>query len=139
MSTEKNSRKDVVRAFFKALGAGDVEAMGKVLDPTVQAVATGTSFTSCTRNYDEVLSALGMLRSMAPDGIDFEILELTGEDDRVSAEVQGRSTLVNGAPYNNQYHMLFYIPDGRITRIKEYFCTKLTDESFGPIIAAQQG
>jgi len=135
MSTGLESRKQVVRDFLTALGKGDVAELARVLDPSVQAIATGTSFMSGTRTYDEVLSTAGMLGAVTQNGIAFEILHLTAEDDRVSAEVRGKSTLVNGNPYNNEYHFLFTIPQDRIVRIGEYFCTKLAEESFGPLMA----
>jgi ketosteroid isomerase-like protein len=46
--------------------------------------------------------------------------------------VEGYSTLQNGEPYNNVYHFLFTIQDGKIIRAKEYFCTKMVDEKLVP-------
>ncbi|WP_246838254.1 nuclear transport factor 2 family protein [Leptospira meyeri] len=50
--------------------------------------------------------------------------ELTGEEDRVSlvAESNGirKST---GKHYNNQYHFLFTLHQGKIRKVKEFFAT----------------
>ena len=138
MASEQDANKQVVRDFIAALGRGDAVAMAPLLAPDVEAIATGTSFMSGTRDRDTILSTLGTLGSITKDGIDFDILSMTAEEDRVSAEAKGRSTLVNGTPYNNEYHMLFTLRDGRIVRIREYFCTKLTEDAFGPLLAQQQ-
>lgn len=131
------ANKQVVRDFLAALGRGDVDGIAATLAPEAEAIATGTSFMSGTRDRETILATAGTLGAITQDGIAFEILSMTAEDDRVSAEAKGRSTLVNGTPYNNEYHMLFRIRDGRIAQIREYFCTKLTEETFGPILAQQ--
>ncbi|HET8612768.1 MAG TPA: nuclear transport factor 2 family protein [Sphingomonas sp.] len=138
MKSEQEANKQVVRDFLTALGRGDAEAMAPILSPDVQAIATGTSFMSGTRDRNTILSTLGTLSSITEDGIDFALLSMTAEQDRVSAEAQGRSTLVNGTPYNNEYHFLFTLRGGKIVRIREYFCTKLTEDAFGPLLAGQQ-
>lgn len=89
-----------------------------------------------TRNRDELLSAARMPSSITKDGINFEIRHLTAEQDHVSAEVR-LSIMVNGTPYNNEYHFLFTLRDGVIVAISEYFCSKLVEDAFGPIMAAQ--
>ena len=53
-------------------------------------------------------------------GIQFTVHSLTAEDDRVAAEVESYAPLVNGKVYNNHYHMLFVIRDGKIAIVKEY-------------------
>ena len=134
---DTQANKQVVRDFLSALGRGDVEGIAATLALEVEAVATGTSFMSGTRDRETILSTAGTLGLITKNGIDFEILSMTAEEDRVAAESKGRSTLVNGTPYNNEYHMLFRLKDGKIFQIREYFCTKLTEEAFGPILAQQ--
>lgn len=130
------ANKTVVKNFLEALGAGDAERLKTVIAKDIQAIATGTSLLSGTRNYDDIISTVQMLRSSTKNGIEFRILHLTAEEDRVAAEIEGYSTLVTGAPYNNQYHMLFFIRDGKIYKMKEYLDTKLADAAFGPMLAA---
>jgi ketosteroid isomerase-like protein len=134
-----SDNKQIVREFIKALGEGDVAHLGTLLTQDVAAVCTGTSVLSGTRSYSEVCSAAGMLKSVAPQGIDFQILHLTAEADRVAAEVAGKATLINGTPYNNQYHFLFFLRDGRIFKITEYMDTKLVDAALGPLLRAGGG
>ena len=67
-------------------------------------------------------------------GIEFKILNLTAEDDRVACEAQGFSTMINGKAYNNEYHFLFSFRDGKVCQVKEYLDTKLADEVLGPYL-----
>ena len=131
-----SDNKALVKAFLEALGAGDAERLKTLITKDISAIATGTSVLSTTRHYDDVLGAAQMLKSATKQGIEFRVLNLTAEADRVAAEVEGYSTLVNGVPYNNQYHMLFFIRDGKICRMKEYCDTKLVDAALGPLTAA---
>jgi uncharacterized protein len=128
--------KQVMRDFLKALGSGDAAAMEKLLTDDVKAVCTGTCVMSGTRSRAEILGALAMLSSVTQKGIEFKILNLTAEADRVSCEFEGCSTLANGTPYNNQYHFLVFLRDGRICLIKEYMDTKLVEERFRPLMGA---
>jgi len=132
--------KAVVRTFYKALGAGNAELMKTVISDDVQAVCTGTSFMAGTRSAADILGALGVLSSLTKNGIDFKIVSMTAEEDRVACETEGASTLVNGKPYNNQYFMLFFLRQGKIYRLHEYMDSKLVDGALGPLLqrAAKQ-
>jgi len=46
------------------------------------------------------------------------------EGDRVSAEVVSHGVLANGRVYDNEYHMLITLRDGRIAAVKEYYDTQ---------------
>jgi uncharacterized protein len=128
--------KAIVKEFLKGLGSGDAAKVASVIADDISAVCTGTSCMSVARNREDVLGALAMLSQVTKNGIDFKILHLTAEEDRVSAEVEGKSTLANGTPYNNQYHFLFFIRNGKIYLIKEYMDTKKIDDCLKPLMAA---
>jgi ketosteroid isomerase-like protein len=53
-----------------------------------------------------------------------EITGVTAEGGRVAIEAIGSSELKNGKWYNNIYHFLFVIDDGRIKRFHEYCNTE---------------
>ncbi|MET0546882.1 MAG: nuclear transport factor 2 family protein [Caulobacterales bacterium] len=128
--------KAVVRRFLVALGKGDGAALSEIFSPDAQAIAMGFGAMSATRSYDEIVNTAGLLSQLAPEGIEFTVVSMTAEDDRVSCEAEGKSTLINGVPYNNQYHFLATVRDGKIARLKEYYCTKLTDDTLRPLIVA---
>lgn len=60
-----------------------------------------------------------------------DIKHVTAEDDRVAVEAEGFIVVKGGAIYNNSYHFLFIIRDGKIQEIKEYLDTVLVNEFFG--------
>jgi ketosteroid isomerase-like protein len=125
----------VVEQFLTALGSGNGDAIAKLITEDVAAICTGTSVLSMTRTYSDIVGTVGMLKQVTQNGIAFKILELTAEADRVSCEAEGTSTLINGVPYNNQYHFLFYIRDGKVYKLKEYIDTKLADATLGALQA----
>jgi ketosteroid isomerase-like protein len=131
------ANKAVARAFLVALGRADTARVSAVLHPDCRAIATGTCALSGHRDRDAVLATVDMLSQATREGIAFSIISMTAEEDRVSAEVEGRSILASGAPYNNQYHFLFRIRGGRITELKEYFCTKLVEDVLLPGMSAR--
>ncbi len=131
--------KAVVTRFIQALGSGDADTIASLMHDDIAAVCTGTSLLSGTRGHADICTAVGMLGQMTQGGIAFTILSLTAEDERVSCEVEGRSTLVNGTPYDNQYHFLFSLRDGKVVRLKEYMDTKLVDDALGPLLRAAAG
>lgn len=130
--------KAIVRRFLTALGKGDVDTLKTLITDDVAAVCTGTSIVSGTRNYADICTTAGFLNKVTRNGIEFRILTMTAEEDRVSCEVEGRSTLANGKSYNNQYHFLFFLRNGKVRILKEYIDTKLADETLGPLLQAAQ-
>lgn len=132
------ANKSVVRKFLAALGAGDGKTVDALITPDCEAVCTGTSIVSRTRGHDEIVRSGDYFKRTMKDGIRFEILCLTAEEDRVAAEAVGFSELKNGVTYNNQYHFLFHLRDGKVCKLKEYLDTKLADDVFRPIITGRK-
>jgi ketosteroid isomerase-like protein len=50
---------------------------------------------------------------------------MTAENERVAVEVNGEAIHASGEPYNNQYHFLLVIKNGKIVELKEYMDTQL--------------
>lgn len=128
------ANKAVVKRFIQALGGADEAGLRATVANDIQAVCTGTSLMSMTRGYDEVIGAAAMLKQITKNGIEMKILNLTAEADRVAAEFEGKSTLVTGQAYNNQYHMLFFLRDGRIVRMHEYMDSLLVEKLFAQFV-----
>ena len=80
------ANKAVALRFVTALGKGDVDTLGAVMADEMQAVATGTCLLSGTRSRTDICAAAGMLGQMTRGGIEFSILTVTAEADRVSVE-----------------------------------------------------
>lgn len=134
---EKN--KAIATQFIKALGDGDAVTVKALITEDIEAICMGTSLISGTRHYQDVIAAASMFPKISTSGLNPTILSLTAEGDRVSCEWEGKCTLVNGSQYNNQYHFLLFIRDGRICKLKEYMDTKLADAVLAPLFAASAG
>jgi ketosteroid isomerase-like protein len=128
----------VVEKFIAALGKGEGQVLGTLMTEDVAATCTGTSLVSGTRSYSDLVTVAGVLKQLIRNGISFRILTMTAEEDRVSCEVEGTSTLINDVPYNNQYHFLFFIRNGKIYKLKEYIDTKLADATLAPLMQSLQ-
>jgi len=48
---------------------------------------------------------------------------ITAEGDRVAVEAESYAKLKNGRTYQNQYHFVFVVRDGKVQQVKEYMDT----------------
>lgn len=133
------ANKKITATFLKALGSGDVETLSSVVTGDVVAVTAGYSAVSGPRDHDLILRICGAMPQITQSGIDFEILHMTAEGDRVAVEVQGHSVTASGKRYDNQYHFLFFIRAGKVCKLMEYLDNQLADEVLGPYLAAAAG
>ena len=67
--------------------------------------------------YVEILKHNG---SAVKGGMTMKVVGMLAEGDRVAAELQSHAVTTSGKVYNNQYHILFVIRDGRIVKVREY-------------------
>ncbi len=64
-----------------------------------------------------------------PEGLHFEILNMTAEGDRVAVEATSRGMHASGKLYANHYHFLFHLRDGRIAVMKKFMDTSMPPTS----------
>jgi ketosteroid isomerase-like protein len=67
--------------------------------------------------FGEIGEALG---GQLDGGMTMEVKGITAQGERVAVETESLAKLKNGRVFNNQYHFLFVVKDGKITSIKEY-------------------
>src|ERR1700730_1271625 len=80
-------------------------------------IADDASFWSAragTRTKSEFISMLKNIRPLIAKSVAMTIVSATAEEDRVSVESKGDSTLTNGRKYDNTYHFMFVLRDGKI-------------------------
>ena len=128
------ANKTTVQKFLKALGSGDAATLKTLVTEDVMVITAGSSNVSGPRDYNVIMGIADAFPKITKSGIEFKILNLTAEDDRVACEAQGFSTMINGKAYNNEYHFLFSFRDGKVCQVKEYLDTKLADEVLGPYL-----
>lgn len=133
------ANKKVALTFLHALCSGDVATLQTLTADDIVAILPGTSNIAGTRGYAEVMGVCAMFPKISKNGLKPTVLNATAEDDRVAIEWEGECTLLNGQAYNNVYHMLFFIRDGKVVRMKEYLDTKMADEVIMPFLASMAG
>jgi ketosteroid isomerase-like protein len=65
------------------------------------------------------------------DGLDMTVIGMVAEGDKVAAEIRSHADLTDGRVYENQYHMLFTVRQGKIAEVKEYADILLIANLFG--------
>jgi len=128
--------RQVVLAFVDAINAGDVPAALALVDeaatwwlPPALPIAGGLH-----RGRDAILrdfmAPVGMLFAEGKPAI--ELLGTTVEEERVAVEWIARATSHAGALYENHYHVLFEVRDGRIRAVREYMDALTVQRAFFP-------
>jgi ketosteroid isomerase-like protein len=129
MSTEAN--KKLVTEFMHVFGGGDVDKiMGMMSDKatwTVKGTLPGLSGTHSKAQFKELLAGIG---SHVKGGISLTPVAFTAEGDRVAVETKSHAALHNGRVYQNEYHFLFEVRNGKIDRVVEYLDTVHTHDIF---------
>ena len=123
MSVERNVA--AIHRFFEAMSAGEVATIvgSYAEDATLQTM--GRTLISGTFDKAAISGAAGRIFEAFPDGIRFAIHTITAQDDRVAIEAESFGRHVSGRDYNNRYHFLARLRDGKIVEFKEYCDTEL--------------
>jgi ketosteroid isomerase-like protein len=72
------------------------------------------------KTKSEMISVFGELFGFFEGGLKMNLKNSIGEGDMVAAEVQSLGVAKTGKLYENEYHMLFRIRDGKIAEVREY-------------------
>ena len=128
------ANKEVALKFVRSLCGGDVATLKTVITDDIVAIQPGSALISGTRGYAEVVAVCESFPKISRSGLVPTIRHLTAEEDRVAVEWEGSCTLLNGQQYNNYYHFLLFIRDGKVSKLKEYLDTKLVDTVLIPVM-----
>ena len=124
MSTTTKENKEIAIKFFEALSSGSETYLDFYNDDSVIWTA-GDNDIGGTRTKKEIIDFAQGILAAFPSGITFNITGITAENERVAVEVSGDAIHASGQPYNNQYHFLLTIKNGKILELKEYMDTQL--------------
>jgi uncharacterized protein (TIGR02246 family) len=124
MNTPEHN-KQLTHTFFDAMQRGDAEAIANTYADEGRVVTMGTTLISGTRGKEEIRQFAGGVLESFPAGLEFTILNMTAEQDRVAVEARSEGLHVSGQPYSNHYHFLLTWKDGQLIEMKEYMDTEL--------------
>ncbi|KXF56442.1 hypothetical protein AXA44_34420 [Rhodococcus sp. SC4] len=131
MSIEETNKK-VVADFLDALAKGDVDAIvARMTDKATWWNNGKIEGLSGSKTKDAFIGMFGEVTKLTVGGaIPMTALAWTAEGDRVAVETTTTTDLTDGRVYQNDYHMLFVIRDGKVDSVKEYMDTEQARASF---------
>jgi ketosteroid isomerase-like protein len=91
-------------------------------------VISGNTLISGILDRTEILNRTNRVLEAFPAGIKFTVKTMTAEADRVAIEVEGAAVHVSGKRFDNKYHFLMQLRDGKIVRLTEYMDTELVTD-----------
>tara|TARA_Y100001970_G_scaffold98583_1_gene123998 strand:- start:27112 stop:27510 length:399 start_codon:yes stop_codon:yes gene_type:complete len=124
MTSVAEENKEIAIKFFEALSAGSETYLDFYNDDSIIWTA-GDNAIGGTRTKKEIIDFAQGILAAFPTGISFNITGITAENERVAVEVSGESIHASGEAYNNKYHFLLKIKNGKILELKEYMDTQL--------------
>jgi uncharacterized protein len=127
MSTEAN--KKLIAEFLAHFKRKDVQKIVDTLTPDATWWIGGKKelfALAGTKSKAEISAILNDLVPGAKDGLAITPHGMVAEGDKVAVEAESYGVLGNGRLYNNLYHFLFTIRDGKISAVKEYLDTMHT-------------
>jgi len=129
MSIETN--KNVVLSFLEDFSVGKIDAALSLMDDTATWWLAGKpdefalAGTKTKTQFAEIVK--GIVTAM-PKGLQMTPRGITAEGDRVAVEAESYGETVAGKIYNNLYHFLFEVRDGKIQSVREYLDTMRVKE-----------
>ncbi len=124
MTSTTNENKEIAIKFFEALSSGSEAYLDFYNDDSIIWTA-GNNAIGGTRTKKEIIDFAQGILAAFPTGITFNITGMTAENERVAVEVSGEAMHASGEAYNNKYHFLLTIKNGKIIELKEYMDTQL--------------
>jgi uncharacterized protein len=121
MSAEDN--KKIVAKFFEDMSAGNGPAILGALADTATWWVAGSFPLSGTKTKAQFAELVGSLGKNIDGGLRVTPTGLTAEGERVAVEAESYARMKNGKLYQNKYHFLLVIRDGKIQQVKEYLDT----------------
>jgi ketosteroid isomerase-like protein len=128
MSIEDN--KKLVTDFWTAFSASDFNSALSMMAEDATWWVAGTFELSGTYTKAQFKELLGNVTSALPQGIKVTPKMLTAEGDRVSMEAESWGPHANGKIYNNFYHFMHVIREGKLVSVREYLDTMHTRDVF---------
>lgn len=121
MSMEDN--KQIVRNYFEFINKKENQSAFDLLSDDINWWILGSTKVSGTK--DKRLITLGFkMIQRAFEHIEFILHDFTAEENRVAVTAESKGKHSNGKEYNNHYHFLFTIENGKVIKVKEYLDTE---------------
>lgn len=125
-SVEQN--KKAVAAFFEALNNNDMDTMLGLYHAEGSCWTSGKTLISGTMTVEQIAAGATAILEAFPKGLTFTVHAVTAEGDRVAVEAESLGEHASGVMYNNLYHFMFVMREGKVLQLKEYMDTELVTD-----------
>jgi ketosteroid isomerase-like protein len=126
MGALEEANKEIARRFVEeVLSQGDVDAARELYADDFEVWTAGTLPFSGSSNKAQALEGMSAVLGLFPTGLSFSVDAMTAEGGRVAIEAHSDGVTAAGPRYQQTYHFLMEVRDGRITRFKEFMDTEL--------------
>ncbi len=125
---EVEANKALVAEFFAAMSRGDIESLLDAYAEDGYVQTMGNTLISGKYSKDQIRTFADGIYEAFPKGLTFTVRGITAEGERVAVEAESQGDHISGRSYNNFYHFLFTIRDGKIAHLHEYLDTELATE-----------
>jgi uncharacterized protein len=122
---DPQANKAIVTRFIEVFSSGDVPALVAMMTHDsswwVSGRIDGLSGTYPRDEFAKLVA--GAKAAYKSGGLTITPSGMVAEGDKVAVEAESRAETVDGRIYNNFYHLLVTIRDGKIAAVKEYMDT----------------
>lgn len=131
MSVQAN--KAIVEHFFELMNEANPDKMMAQLtdDFLFESMLQKPEAFNFTWPAEVFTAASANMSSQMKKPLKIWIVSMMGEDDKVAVEAQSYGEMNNGKLYENVYHFLFKLRDGKIYNVREYSCSYTANDCFG--------
>jgi ketosteroid isomerase-like protein len=88
---------------------------------------------------DQFQVLMGRVKHVLKTPVQVAIRHVTAEADRVAVEFDGHAELADGRAYDNTYHFLYILRDGKILEQREHANSAYAQTLFGPALTEGLG
>ena len=124
--------KKIIENYFELMNAGDDRGMLEYLtdDFLFESMLQKPKALNFTWPKEHFASAARLMSEQMNKPLKIWIISTMGEDDKVAVEAQSYGEMKSGKLYENVYHFLFKLRDGKIYSAREYSCSYTAYECF---------
>lgn len=134
MSTQSDANRATIQAFVAANNRGE-DILPFLADDATWWVPGHWMFGGTYRKQElaTVFEKVSAVMDVKPR---FTVHAMTAEEDRVAVDCAGSGRFADGEPFEQSYHFLFRLRDGKIVEGKEFMNTAYISKVLGARLAA---
>jgi ketosteroid isomerase-like protein len=138
MGIEQN--KQLIVTYFERVNRGDKQPILGCLteDFVFQGMGRHPDWMRYSWDRERFADAPRDMSTKMKSPIQLKLLGMIAEGDRVAVQAESYCQMANGKIYDNAYHFVFTVREGKICEVLEYCCTYTVFEVFGEYYAAAQ-